>query len=68
VGSDGLYEVHNEDEEMFGLDRLATAVSSLRTETARTLTNKVLELIHHFNAGQYQEDDRTILVLKPTGS
>lgn len=66
VGSDGLYEVHNEQEEMFGLDRLATAVSSLRTETARDLSHQIFEMIHDFNAGQYQEDDRTILVLKPT--
>lgn len=67
VGSDGLYEVHNEQEEMFGLDRLATAVSSLRTETAKDLSRKIFAMIHDFNAGQYQEDDRTILVLKPTG-
>lgn len=66
VGSDGLYEVHNADEEIFGLDRLATAVSSLRTETAKALSNRLFDMINDYNDGRYQEDDRTILVLKPT--
>ncbi|MBK8904182.1 MAG: PP2C family protein-serine/threonine phosphatase [Anaerolineaceae bacterium] len=66
VGSDGLYEVHNADEELFGLERLAAAVSSLRAETARELSNKLFDIVHDFNDGHYQDDDRTVLVLKPT--
>lgn len=66
VGSDGLYEAHNGQEEIFGLDRLATAVSSLRSDTTKELGEKVFELIHAFSPRHFQEDDRTILILKPT--
>lgn len=66
VGSDGLYEVHNEKEEQFGLNRLVTAVAALRHETPKELSNKLFAMLEDFNAGRYQEDDRTVLILKPT--
>lgn len=65
VGSDGLYEAHDETGKMFGFDRLVTNVSSLRHRAAQEIGKKTLELIASFSVGHLQEDDRTILVLKP---
>lgn len=66
VGSDGLYEVHNAKEELFGLNRLVTAVAALRNETPKELSRLLFTMLQDFNADQYQEDDRTVLILKPT--
>jgi sigma-B regulation protein RsbU (phosphoserine phosphatase) len=67
TGSDGLYEAHNEQGELFGFERLVRAISSLRHCTAQEIGEKAIELIASFSAGHLQEDDRTILILKPTG-
>lgn len=66
VGSDGLYEAHNDQSLMFGFERLAAAVSSLRHASAQEIGEKLLERVAAFSIDHPQEDDRTILLLKRT--
>ena len=64
VGSDGLYEVHNAQEEMFGHERLMSLVESYQAESAYQITRDIYRTVAEFSNGRSQEDDRTVVILK----
>lgn len=66
VGSDGLYEAQNEDEAFFGFERLERYLLALRFCSAQEIGEKILDIIASFSAQDFQDDDRTIMILKPT--
>jgi phosphoserine phosphatase RsbU/P len=64
VGTDGLSEAHNSHDEMFGYDRLLQVVESLATRPAQAIADGLYQTVNTFSAGQPQDDDQTLVVLK----
>jgi sigma-B regulation protein RsbU (phosphoserine phosphatase) len=64
VGTDGLSEAHNAHDEMFGYDRLLEVVESLATRPAQAIADGLYQTVNNFSAGQPQDDDQTLVVLK----
>ena len=62
--TDGVAEAMNEENELFGTDRLLTALNRDPTGTPRELTEQVLDDINEFTGETPQFDDITILCLK----
>ncbi len=67
VASDGLTEQRNPSGEMFGEDRLATALT-FATHSTKGQAERLFDQVESFAAGTAQEDDRTLLVLSITGT
>jgi serine phosphatase RsbU (regulator of sigma subunit) len=64
VGTDGLNESFNAQEEMFGYDRLLKAVEMLAPLPAQGVGCELLRIIELFTQGHQQSDDQTFIVLK----
>lgn len=64
VGTDGLSEAHNAHDEMFGYDRLLEVVESLAARPAQAIADGLYRTVNNFSAGQPQDDDQTLVVLK----
>jgi serine phosphatase RsbU (regulator of sigma subunit) len=63
--TDGVTEAMNADRELFGEERLLTALDRLRDGyTARALVDKLIEEIGDFVRGASQHDDITVVVVK----
>jgi len=62
--TDGVSEAENEDEEMFGEERLIQLVESLPRElSAREVTERILEELYGFLGDNEAQDDVTLMVL-----
>jgi sigma-B regulation protein RsbU (phosphoserine phosphatase) len=68
VGSDGLSDARNQNNELFGYVRLLDLVESLTDKPARDIADGLLEKITGFAEGAPQEDDQTIVVIKYSGN
>jgi phosphoserine phosphatase RsbU/P len=68
VGTDGLSEAHNANDEMFGYDRLLEVVESLAVRPAQAIADGLYQTVNNFSAGQPQDDDQTLVVLKGVNS
>jgi len=66
IFTDGLTEAANEGSELFGMERLHTAVSSHRHTTASSLANHLLDKLGAHRGACKQNDDITLLVLLST--
>ncbi len=64
VASDGLNETSGPAGELFGYDRLMGCVEENRQAPARTMAENLLAAVHGFQAGEEQEDDQTIIVIR----
>jgi sigma-B regulation protein RsbU (phosphoserine phosphatase) len=64
VGTDGLNEAHNEQDEMFGFDRLLSFVNSLASKPAKEIAHGLYHAVERFSDGHPQYDDQTLMVLK----
>ncbi len=65
LSSDGVIEAHNPQRELFGLNRLETAVANMDpTQPASMLHNNLLQTVHAFTRGLELHDDLTLVVLK----
>jgi sigma-B regulation protein RsbU (phosphoserine phosphatase) len=62
--TDGITEAMNNSHEEFGMDRFKDIIRKNRRETARGVSDKILEEVNRFVAGAPQHDDETLLVLK----
>ncbi len=60
--TDGVLEARNTEGELFGPERLASAVEALRRESAQQICDGVLARVRAFMARQ--DDDMTLLVLR----
>jgi serine phosphatase RsbU (regulator of sigma subunit) len=56
----------NEQEEMFGFDRLQEVVRGARELSAETLLKEILDNISHFTGEAAQHDDLTAIVVSVT--
>jgi phosphoserine phosphatase RsbU/P len=64
VGTDGLNEAHNDHKKMFGYDKLLQLVDTLADASAQDIARGLYQAVHQFSAGQPQDDDQTLMVLK----
>jgi sigma-B regulation protein RsbU (phosphoserine phosphatase) len=64
IGTDGIWEAHNGEGEMFGKDRLAHIIRNNKHMSAGAIQDAVLEAVSDFRGDGEQEDDITIVVIK----
>jgi sigma-B regulation protein RsbU (phosphoserine phosphatase) len=64
MASDGIFETHNVDGEMFGKDRLRNVIRSSTHLSATTITDRVFDAVTTFTKGTLPDDDRTLVVIK----
>lgn len=67
LGTDGIWEAHDRDRQMFGKERLLEVIRENRHEDAGTIADKVLARVYEFLDGHVREDDITMVVLKVRG-
>jgi len=58
-----LNEATNEQQEMFGYERLLTLVASLAGRSAEEIAHGIYTAVREFGTGELQ-DDQTLLILK----
>ncbi|MGD8433318.1 MAG: SpoIIE family protein phosphatase [Syntrophobacterales bacterium] len=64
IGTDGIWETHNGEGEMFGKDRLSHIIRKNNHKSAGAIQDAVLEAVSDFRGDGEQEDDITIVVIK----
>jgi sigma-B regulation protein RsbU (phosphoserine phosphatase) len=64
IGTDGIWETHNGEGEMFGKDRLSQIIRNNHHKSAGAIQDAVLEAVSDFRGDREQEDDITIVVIK----
>jgi serine phosphatase RsbU (regulator of sigma subunit) len=65
--TDGITETENAAGEMFGVERLAQAVTAHRGDKPEAMVSNVLSTLERFGGGKEHEDDLTLVVMKLTG-
>jgi sigma-B regulation protein RsbU (phosphoserine phosphatase) len=66
VGTDGLYEVSNGQDQLLGYECLIEQVVSLARGTAKEIAEGLLSSVANYRGNQAQEDDQTLIVFKRT--
>jgi sigma-B regulation protein RsbU (phosphoserine phosphatase) len=61
--TDGIVEAMNEQEEMFGFERLLAIVQKSRSATANDLLQKIIDDVKTFTGSAPQHDDLTVIVV-----
>jgi len=61
--TDGIVEAMNDQEEMFGFDRLLEVVQGATSMTAESLLKEILDKVNEFVGGAAQHDDLTVIVV-----
>lgn len=64
MGTDGIWETHNGEGEMFGKDRLSQIIRNNDQKSSGDILEAVLEAVSDFRGDAEQEDDITIVVIK----
>jgi len=64
--TDGIVEAMNEQEELFGFDRLLEVIRKSPAETAETLLEEIKGHVNDFAGTAAQHDDITIIVVQAT--
>jgi sigma-B regulation protein RsbU (phosphoserine phosphatase) len=64
IGTDGIWEAHNEAGEMFGKQPLRDIVQRLAHDGPEVIKEAVLEAVRKFRGSLQQEDDITLVVIK----
>ena len=62
--SDGISDAENEQEEMYGQDRLAELLCANRDRPAQEIADEILDDVSRFQGAKDRFDDETIIVLK----
>ncbi|MCB0018088.1 MAG: SpoIIE family protein phosphatase, partial [Anaerolineales bacterium] len=64
IATDGINEARNENDELFGYDQLLRLVEKLAHLPAKEIAEEIFRTAREFGAGQAQDDDQTLVVLK----
>lgn len=64
VATDGFSDARNDQDELFGIERLLVAVDELADQPAQAIADGLFRAIDQFSAGHPQDDDQTLIVLK----
>jgi sigma-B regulation protein RsbU (phosphoserine phosphatase) len=63
LATDGIWEAHNADQEMFGKERVYEVIRQYGRATAATIRDRLFEAVAAFSDG-HQDDDITLAVIK----
>jgi len=66
IGTDGIWEARNAEDELFGKDRLRDTIKQSAHKPADDIAADIIDAVVAFRAGEPQTDDITLLVLKVT--
>jgi sigma-B regulation protein RsbU (phosphoserine phosphatase) len=64
IGTDGIKETHNEENELFGADRFNRVIRDHAQLPATGIIKEVFEALEHFRFPVERKDDETLVVLK----
>lgn len=64
IGTDGIRETRNQNDEMFGNHRLKQILRQNAKASAQTVKLAILDAVAEFRGNQAQEDDLTLVVIK----
>ncbi len=64
VGTDGIRETQNENQEMFGINRFRSAIRTHADKSAEEIKNHIIADLMDFQGEAPQEDDITLVVVK----
>jgi len=64
IGTDGIWEMHNEAGEIFGKDRLKKIVQTNASSTAKELIAAIYDALNRYRGAKQPEDDITMVVIK----
>jgi sigma-B regulation protein RsbU (phosphoserine phosphatase) len=64
LGTDGIWEAHNAEGEMFGKPPLLDVIRHQRDESAGAILEAVVQALNRFRGHHELEDDVTLLVIK----
>ena len=64
IGTDGIWEAHNDYGEMFGKDRLNAAIKQYKDLPAQEIANNILSDVEVFYDNHPRMDDITMIVVK----
>jgi sigma-B regulation protein RsbU (phosphoserine phosphatase) len=68
IGTDGIWETQNLKGEAFGKARVEDVLRAHRDQPAEGIVQAVLETLEGFRGRAEQEDDVTLVVVKPVPS
>ena len=64
IGTDGIWEMHNESGEMFGKDRLKEVIQMNASSTAKEIIAAIYDALNRYRGTKQPEDDITMVVIK----
>lgn len=64
IGTDGIWEMHNEVGEMFGKDRVKEIIRNNISATAKEIIAAITDALNKFRGSKQPEDDITMVVIK----
>ena len=64
IGTDGIHETRNENDQMFGQQRLQDIIQQHAGSSAKDINNNVINSVRDFRGKAAQEDDVTLVVIK----
>ena len=64
IGTDGIHETRNEDDVMFGQERLRDILRQQANASAESIMNTIIHTLQAFRGDAPQEDDITLVVVK----
>ena len=64
IGTDGIWEAMNPEQEQFGKDRLRQVIAAGAEESAADIQAAVVAAVHAFRDSEPQKDDITLVVIK----
>ena len=64
IGTDGIWEMHNQAGEMFGKKALMEIIRNNHTASARQILDTVTETLEQFRGDEAPEDDITMVLIK----
>ncbi len=67
IGTDGIWEMRNAGEQMFGKDRLKRIMRRAASESAAEIGKQILEALHQHRGEMPPQDDVTFIVIKVDG-
>ncbi len=66
IGTDGINETRNKDEDIFGHERLKKIIQDCSLDSAKAIRDAIVGKVNTFRGDLDQEDDITLVVIKAT--
>ncbi len=64
IGTDGIWEMHNEEGALFGKNRLKEIIRTNAYKTAKGIVGSIFDALTKFRGSRKPEDDVTMIVIK----